>query len=108
MTTTHGTAELRLTSVPTWHVFSFFKRCCSMLQGWHKRVRLRTALYGLQDRELKDIGVMRGEIEYLVSNGSDAIDRDGRYRGGAERIESSRSGGLARPNSPCSLRKGAL
>jgi uncharacterized protein YjiS (DUF1127 family) len=39
-------------------------------------------LYGLKDRDLKDIGIMRGEIEYLLSNASDAMDRGSRYRPG--------------------------
>jgi uncharacterized protein YjiS (DUF1127 family) len=29
---------------------------------------LRTELYGLNDRELMDIGISRGEVDYFASN----------------------------------------
>jgi uncharacterized protein YjiS (DUF1127 family) len=35
---------------------------------WHKRERLRTQLCRLTDVELMDIGISRGEIDYVVSN----------------------------------------
>jgi uncharacterized protein YjiS (DUF1127 family) len=35
---------------------------------WRKRDRLRTELYGLNDRDLIDIGITRGEIDYFASN----------------------------------------
>lgn len=63
------------------HVSSSFKRCWNALQGRRRSARLRAILRGMEDRELKDIGIARGEIEYLVLNGSDVTDRDGRYRG---------------------------
>lgn len=81
MTTTHRAAEFGLTIETTRHISSFFRKCWSTSQQWFKRVRIRSALYGLQDRELKDIGIMRGEIDYVVSNGINAMEADGRYRG---------------------------
>jgi uncharacterized protein YjiS (DUF1127 family) len=71
MTTIHGAAEYSQTAEFTSHVASFFTRCWNALQERRKRARLRAALYGLQDRELRDIGVARGEIEYLALNGTD-------------------------------------
>jgi uncharacterized protein YjiS (DUF1127 family) len=35
---------------------------------WRKRERLRTLLCQLTDGELIDIGITRGEIDYVVSN----------------------------------------
>ena len=67
MSTALGTTELgpatakrqRLQSLETyWNAF----------QQWRKRDRLRTELYGLKDRELMDIGIMRSEIDYFASN----------------------------------------
>ena len=42
--------------------------CWGAFQQWRKRDRLRTELYGLNDRELMDIGITRGEIDYVASN----------------------------------------
>jgi len=33
-----------------------------------KRAKVRAALYGLSGRDLKDIGIAHGEIEYVASN----------------------------------------
>jgi uncharacterized protein YjiS (DUF1127 family) len=68
MTATHGATELGWTAAPTRHLSRFFKRCGSAFNEWRERQRLRATLYGLKDRELKDIGITRGEIEYLVLN----------------------------------------
>ena len=43
--------------------------CWGAFQEWRKRERLRAELYGLNNRELMDIGITRGEIEYFASNG---------------------------------------
>ncbi|WP_409364860.1 DUF1127 domain-containing protein [Bradyrhizobium sp. JYMT SZCCT0428] len=41
-------------------------------QEWRKRTRLQADLIDLSDRELMDIGISRGEIDYVVSHrGSD-------------------------------------
>lgn len=49
-------------------VFSFLERYWGALQRSRKREQLRTELCGLNDNELQDIGVVRGEIDYIVSN----------------------------------------
>jgi uncharacterized protein YjiS (DUF1127 family) len=38
------------------------------LQDRRKRARLRADLCSLNDRELMDIGIARGEIDYVASN----------------------------------------
>ena len=40
------------------------------IQEWRKFERLRTRLYDLSDRELIDIGISRGEIDYVAANRS--------------------------------------
>lgn len=39
-------------------------------QEWRKHERLGTQLHRLTERELTDIGITRGEIDYLTSYGS--------------------------------------
>ena len=48
---------------------SFFKAYWRALQEWRRRKRARAELFGFSDRELMDIGVTRGEIDYVTSNG---------------------------------------
>ena len=59
---------LEQTAVSTRRVFSFFKRYWGAFQERRKRQRLRATLCDLSDRELKDIGTTRGEIDYVASN----------------------------------------
>jgi uncharacterized protein YjiS (DUF1127 family) len=70
MTTIHSSTEPGWTAAPTRHS-RFFNGCGRAYNEWRKRERLRATLYGLKDRELKDIGITRGEIEYLVMNDPD-------------------------------------
>jgi uncharacterized protein YjiS (DUF1127 family) len=49
-------------------VAGFIRRCCDALQERRKREKVRAALYGLNGRDLKDIGIAHGEIEYVASN----------------------------------------
>jgi uncharacterized protein YjiS (DUF1127 family) len=46
---------------------SLFGKCRAALVDWRKRQRIR-ALFDLSDRELHDLGLSRGEIDYLASN----------------------------------------
>ena len=49
-------------------VAGFIRRCWDALQERRKREKVRAALYGLNGRDLKDIGIAHGEIEYVASN----------------------------------------
>jgi uncharacterized protein YjiS (DUF1127 family) len=71
MTTIHRPAEFAQTAELMPRVSAFFKRCWSAHQERRKRARLRAALYALSDRDLRDIGIARSEIEYLALNGTD-------------------------------------
>ena len=74
MNTAHGATALGQTTVSTRRVSSFFKRYWRAFLERRKRQRLRAELYRLNDWELMDIGMTRGEIEYVVSNRS--FDRE--------------------------------
>ena len=70
MNTAHGATALGQTSISTRQVSSFFKRYWGAFQERRKRERVRTDLSCLNDLELKDIGITRGEIDYVASNRS--------------------------------------
>jgi uncharacterized protein YjiS (DUF1127 family) len=69
MSTIHGTTELGpATAKP--QVYSPLEAYWNAFQEWRKRKKLRTQLSHLTDSELMDIGVTRGEIDYVVSSRS--------------------------------------
>jgi uncharacterized protein YjiS (DUF1127 family) len=68
MSTTYGATGLGQTAVSTRRVSSFFRRYWDAYQERRERERLRAVLYGLNHWELQDIGIARGEIEYVASN----------------------------------------
>src|SRR6476659_3015308 len=68
MYTALGAAELKRATKPTQRVSNFLGSCWGAFLQWRKRDRLRTELYGLNDRELIDFGITRGEIDYFASN----------------------------------------
>ena len=70
MNTAHGAARLEQTFTSTRHVSGFFWRCWEAFRQRRERRRLRAALYELNDAELQDIGIARGEIDYVASNRS--------------------------------------
>jgi uncharacterized protein YjiS (DUF1127 family) len=78
MNTTFGTIKL---VQPEWteRVFGLFNRYRKGFQEQRQRARLRAALSGLSDRELHDISITRGEIDYVAAMG--VADLDPRYRG---------------------------
>jgi len=67
MYTALGAAELKQATKSTQRVSNLLGSWGAFRQ-WRKRDRLRTELFGLNDRELMDIGITRGEIDYFASN----------------------------------------
>jgi uncharacterized protein YjiS (DUF1127 family) len=67
MSTTYGATGLGQTAASRRRVSSLFKRCWGAFQERRKRERLRADLSCLNDLELKDIGIARGE-DYVASN----------------------------------------
>jgi uncharacterized protein YjiS (DUF1127 family) len=53
--------------------FTFLKHAWGALREWRERSRLRARLYDLSDRELRDIGMTRGEVEYVAANRSEDV-----------------------------------
>ena len=68
MSTTHGTTLLERTSVSTRHVASFIRKYWDAFQERRERQKLRDALSNLSDRDLLDIGITRGEIDYVTAH----------------------------------------
>ena len=66
MNTAFRTTGLAQTSGLTRRVFSLFRRYCGAFQEWRKRERLCADLCGLNDTELQDIGITRGEVDYVA------------------------------------------
>ncbi len=67
MSTIHGTAGLG-PAIAKRQVYSPLETYWNAFQEWRKRERLRTQLCRLTDSELVDIGITRGEIDYVASN----------------------------------------
>jgi uncharacterized protein YjiS (DUF1127 family) len=64
--------ELRSDSIGTEKALgprlTVFSRCWAALLDWRERLAVRERLSDLSDRELRDIGIARGEIDYVASN----------------------------------------
>jgi uncharacterized protein YjiS (DUF1127 family) len=76
MSTTHSAQELAQTARMDSRCIEFFKKYWRVLQEWRERQKLRAALDHLSDKELIDIGITRGEIDYVAR--SRYIDQRGR------------------------------
>ena len=70
MNTAHGAIRLGQKTGSTRPLFRFFERYWDAFQERRKRERLRATLCDLNDRMLQDIGIARGEIDYVASNRS--------------------------------------
>ena len=73
MSTIHAAAEPGPAATKR-QVYSPLEIYWAAFQEWRKRTRLQADLIDLSDRELMDIGISRGEIDYVVSHrGSDPL-----------------------------------
>lgn len=66
-------ASVAMDAASTRSILSLLKRYWRAFQEQRQRERLGAALSGLNDRELTDIGLTRGEIDYITPQR--AIDR---------------------------------
>jgi uncharacterized protein YjiS (DUF1127 family) len=69
MSTINGATELGPASAKR-QVYSPLETYWNAFQEWRKREKLRTQLRRLTDSELADIGITRGEIDYVASHRS--------------------------------------
>ena len=67
MSTIHGTTEFGPAAARRQY-YSPLEAYWDAFREWRKRERLRTQLCRLTDGELMDIGITRGEIDYVASN----------------------------------------
>ena len=73
MSTIYGPTELGPATAKR-QVYSPLEAYWNAFQAWRKREKLRTELCRLTDSELADIGITRGEIDYVASNRSISPD----------------------------------
>jgi uncharacterized protein YjiS (DUF1127 family) len=62
---------------PARGVLSVLKRCWHSFQGSRQRERLRACLYNMSERQLMDIGLTSGDIDYIVAYRAFKRLRDG-------------------------------
>ena len=74
MNKSYSATGLARTTVSTPRVATALNTFWAAFQEWRKWQRLRAELSHLSDRELMDVGVTRGEIDYVASNRSIALD----------------------------------
>jgi len=55
-------------SVSTRQGLGFIRGCWNAFQERRRRAKVRAALYGLNGRDLHDIGIAHGDIEYVAAN----------------------------------------
>jgi uncharacterized protein YjiS (DUF1127 family) len=67
MSTIHGITEFGPATAKR-QVYSPLEAYWNAFHEWRKRERLRTQLCRMTDVELMDIGITRGEIDYVASN----------------------------------------
>ncbi|MDH2383864.1 DUF1127 domain-containing protein [Bradyrhizobium sp. CER78] len=68
MDTPYNVAGSPQAIAPAHPRFAIVSRCWAALLDWQLRAVLRDRLCDLNDRELRDIGITRGEIDYVASH----------------------------------------
>ena len=68
MTSTYDETRFGQSAPSARRISSFLKSCWDAFRERRQRLILRATLSNLSDRELMDIGMTRGEIDYVASN----------------------------------------
>ncbi|UGA46235.1 DUF1127 domain-containing protein [Bradyrhizobium quebecense] len=68
MSTTYSPLNSAQATASTPRISGAFRSFWDAIQEWRKWERLRADLGSLSDRELMDIGISRGEVDYVASN----------------------------------------
>ena len=71
MATVRKVSDVPRAATVASYVGAFLIGCWITFQERRKRARLRAVLHGLSERDLKDVGIARSEIDYLSLNGTD-------------------------------------
>ena len=74
MSTIHEITKLQHPATTKRQVYSPLEAYWNAFQEWRKRRRLQSELCRLTDSELMDIGITRGEIDYVASDHSISLD----------------------------------
>jgi uncharacterized protein YjiS (DUF1127 family) len=67
----------RQSAASTWNVLSLIKRYWRAFQARRQRERFRISLHDLSERDLADIGLTPGDIDYIVAHQTIERLRDG-------------------------------
>jgi uncharacterized protein YjiS (DUF1127 family) len=73
MSAIYGTTELGTDKAPMRRLCGLLMAFWATVQARRNRHKVETALYRLNERELADIGIAQGEIEYIADNRSRGI-----------------------------------
>ena len=79
MSTTYDARKLGQTAASIDGISSFFEKYWRAIRERRGRQKLRAALDDLSDSELRDIGITRGEIDY-VARAATSVDPRGAVR----------------------------
>jgi uncharacterized protein YjiS (DUF1127 family) len=74
ISTIHEITKLQHPATTKRQVYSPLEAYWNAFQEWRKRRRPQSELYRLTDSELMDIGITRGEIDYVASDHSISLD----------------------------------
>ena len=70
MDTTYNLGDSGKTIAPARPGLTVFNKWWAAFLEWRECQKVRARLNGLGDRELRDIGIARGEVDYVASNRS--------------------------------------
>jgi uncharacterized protein YjiS (DUF1127 family) len=81
MTTSYLATGIGQATTPESLVLRLIKKHWSAHQARRERARVRAILYAMPDRELKDIGITRSEIEFVMIGSGYSRQKGYRRRG---------------------------